>query len=457
MNARESRRSFLRKATVLAGATVTALHPWRASAQTSSRAVAIRFLGHVTPDGATTRDQAMKVIAERFGQKHPSIKLQFERIPWQEIQQKYMTAWEAGNAPDLTLVDKPYVSTNVRQGSIADLTPYLNRWPKGEPEDFYSKLVWQHGILNGKKYAMQTFMHTYVLAYRKSLFSKAGYDVTKIRTWDDFVKAAQAVTVDRNGKKPTDAGFDPRNVQTWGFGAEGARNGNWAPALGWMFTELGQPVVSEKDWKADWTGESAVKAFTLVTDFITKHKIQSPGDLSADLDTAENNFAAGLYASTIAYTNRLESVRAKMQYDWKDVAYLRPPTFDGKRPGPLATRFWTMAMNSKSKAKDEAWLFMSEYFGRQGDMDMVIPGGQLPMRSSNLQRPEFATPEKAYVQTVKQGFAEWGFMEPDPPTSFRLIWTLAYHEIVSQGVPVKQALQKAQDSYHKLLSEATEK
>jgi multiple sugar transport system substrate-binding protein len=457
MNSRVSRREFLRS-TMLAGSMgVSPLLLQARPTAAQARAAALRYLGHVTPDGTTTRDRALKVIAERFAGKHPTIKMQFERIPFQEIQQKYMTAWEAGNAPDLTLVDKPYVSTNVRQGSIEDLTPYLSQWPKGDIDDFYTKLVWQHGTINGKKYAMQTFMHTYVMAYRKSVFTKAGYDVTKIRSWDDFIKAAQAVTVDKNGKKPTDPGFDGKNVQTWGWGAEGARNGNWVPVLGWLFTELGQPIVSEQDWKADWTGDSAAKAFTLVADFMTKYKIQSPGDLSADLDTAENNFASGLYASTIAYTNRLESVRSKMQYDWKDVAYLRPPTFDGKRSGPLATRFWTMAMNSKSKFKDEAWLFMSEYFSRQGDMDMVIPGGQLPMRASNLRRPEFDSPEKAYVQVVKDGFADWGFIEPDPPTSFRLIWTLAYHEIVAQGVPVKQALQKAQDSYHKLLEEASGK
>src|SRR5207247_10032529 len=97
------------------------------------------------------------------------------------------------------------------------------------------------------------------------------------------------------------------------------------------------------------------------------------------------------------------------------------------------------------------------YFSKQGDMDMVVPGGQLPMRTSNLRRPEMDTPEKAYVQVVKDGFADWSFIEPDPPTSFRLIWTLAYHEIVAAGVPVTQALQKAQDSYPKLLEEATGK
>jgi len=459
MRSRVSRRQFLRNAALLAGTSAMChplFKPTSAAAQ-SPRAATLRFLGHVTPEGTTTRDRAMKVIAERFASKNPTIKMQFERIPFQELQQKYMTSWEAGNAPDLSFVDKPYVSTDVRQGSIEDLTPYLSRWPKGEVEDFYSKLVWQHNVINGKKYALETFMHTYVMAYRKSVFAKAGYDVTKIRTWDEFIKAAQAVTVDRNGKKPTDPGFDARNVQTWGWGAEASRSGNWVPALGWLFTTLGEPIVSSKDWKANWTGDSAVKAFTLMTDFITNYKIQSPGDLSADLDTAENNFASGLYASTIAYTNRLESVRAKMQYDWKDVAYLRPPTFDGKRPGPLATRFWAMAMNSNSKFKDEAWLFMTEYFSKQGDMDMVIPGAQLPMRTSNLARPELNAPEKAYVQVVKDGFADWGFIEPDPPTSFRLIWVLAYHEIVSQGVPVKQALQKAQDSYHKLLAEATAK
>jgi multiple sugar transport system substrate-binding protein len=459
MKSHLSRRQFLRNTALLAGTSAVCLPLFRATsaAAQGARSATLRFLGHVTPEGTTTRDAAIKLIAERFAGKNPNIKMQFERIPFQEIQQKYMTAWEAGNAPDVTLVDKPYVLTDIRQGSIEDLTPYLNRWPKGDVEDFYTKPVWQHTVVNGKKYAMETFMHTYLVAYRKSLFAKAGYDVTKIRTWDDFIKAAQAVTVDRNGKKPTDPGFDARNAQTWGWGAEGARNGNWPPALGWMFTDLGEPIVSGKDWKATWTGESAVKAFTLVTDFITKYKIQSPGDLSADLDTAENNFASGLYASTIAYTNRLESVRAKMQYDWKDVVYLRPPTFGGKRPGPLATRFWTMAMNSKSKFKDEAWLFMSEYFSKQGDMDMVIPGAQLPMRTSNVNRAELNSPEKAYVQVVKDGFANWSFIEPDPPAAFRLIWILAYHEIVSQGVPVKQALQKAQDSYHKLLDEATGK
>lgn len=421
----------------------------------ATKAATIRFLSHVTPEGTTSRDKAMKVIADRFAEKNPNTKVQFERIPWQEIKQKYMTAWEAGNATDLAMIqDTPAA---VRQGSIENLSPFIESWPKAEVDDFYNKVVWERSVYEGKKYALQTFLHTYVAAYRKSVFDKAGVDVAKIATWDDFVKAGQAVTVDNNGKKSTESGFDSRNVKTWGWGTEGDRKGNWNPALGWLFTELNHPIVSEKDWKADWTSEAPVKAFTLVTDFIKKHKIQSLGDLSADLDTAENNFASGVYAATISYTNRLESVRTKMQYDWKDVAYLRSPTFDGKKPGPIATRVWDVGMNSKSPSKDAAWAFLTEYFSKEGDLAMVEPGGQMPMRTSNLSHPVLTKPEKAYVQVAKEGMVEWGYIEPVPPTPFGPHWVLAYHEVVSGDVPVQQALKKAEDEYHKLLKEATEK
>src|SRR5262249_28552177 len=122
-----------------------------AAAPETVGAASIRVLAHVVPTGQTPRDRGMKAIVEKVTAKTPQVKLQFDQIPWQQMQAKWLTTWSAGNATDVTLVDES-LPQFIRTGVLADLTPYLNKWPKERIDDLAPKLLWQHGLVGDKKY-----------------------------------------------------------------------------------------------------------------------------------------------------------------------------------------------------------------------------------------------------------------------------------------------------------------
>ncbi|OMF30764.1 ABC transporter substrate-binding protein [Paenibacillus sp. FSL H8-0548] len=59
------------------------------------------------------------------------------------------------------------------------------------------------------------------LMYNADMFQDAGVEVPPTKaseawTWDEFVETAKKLTLDRNGKHPDEAGFDPKNIKQYG-------------------------------------------------------------------------------------------------------------------------------------------------------------------------------------------------------------------------------------------------
>src|SRR5690606_34937624 len=111
-----------------------------------------------------------------------------------------------------------------------------------------------------------------VLWYNKDIFDKAGVPYPPSNpgewTWEEFVETARALTVDRNGRRPGDPGFDPNRIQTYGvaFGTW------WAPVLpfvwsngGDWFDETGRQVLIDQP--------ESVEALQNLADLIYKHRV----------------------------------------------------------------------------------------------------------------------------------------------------------------------------------------
>lgn len=74
---------------------------------------------------------------------------------------------------------------------------------------------------DGKAVAYSSANEVLVLYYSKPLFDAAGIAYPPIKaeeawTWQQFVETAKKLTKDKNGKTPNDAGFDPKNIVTYG-------------------------------------------------------------------------------------------------------------------------------------------------------------------------------------------------------------------------------------------------
>jgi len=104
------------------------------------------------------------------------------------------------------VIDLSATRKAVQQGALLDLTPFIETDPNLAPEDFYpnmlASLQWQGGI-----WSMPTRATYHMINYNKALFDAAGVAYPQPGwTWDDFLAAAQALTL-REGDSVTQWGF----------------------------------------------------------------------------------------------------------------------------------------------------------------------------------------------------------------------------------------------------------
>jgi ABC-type glycerol-3-phosphate transport system substrate-binding protein len=418
-------------------------------------AATVRYMGHFTALGDTARDRAQKEIDEKFRATHPNITIQWEQTAWETIGEKYMAAWSANTAPDISLFSPANITQAVRLGSLEDLSPAFNKWPEQEKNDL-SKAWWDTGTYDGKKYISPVLLFGDLMLYRKSLFDAVGVNVNEIRTWKQFTEACQKVVKDAQGRGPDQAGFDESTVRTWGWHWFFARgSGASIPFFGNMNQDrLGRDDLGPPDWKADhWTSPEIVESVQLVADWVLKYKIQPRSSVTYTLEDADNKFVSGLSAAYQFGTHRYGSWREKMQFPPDDAVWARHPTWDGKRWGPAFINHWSMGVSSRSKAKEQAIAATEFWVSSDADLIMGDVAGQQPKRASVAKNAVFERPDRSYVKLFDQAAREWSVPLLSPPVRPSDIYIQAYHSMVNEGVPVQRALEEARDTYNKLLAE----
>lgn len=453
-----TRRQALRGA--LAGAGAVALAPLLAACGPgggggSAKSGTVQFMAHFTPLGTDdVRDDASKAVWQTFQKQYPGITIKWQQTAWQTIGEKYMAAWSAGTAPDISLFSPANVAQTVLIGGLEDLQPHFTTWQQADKDD-YPKVWWDVGNYDGKKYIAPLLLFGDLPIYRKSMFEKAGQKVDQIKTWDDWVKALQAIVVDGQGRHPTDSAFDPSSVKVWGFAAFLARgSGASIPYFTPMVTyRTGHQDVEPPDWKADrWLSPEAIDSVQMITDWVTKYKIQPKSTLNMNLSDADKFFASGGCAAYNFGTNTYPTARKNMQFDPLDAVFERTPTYDGKKWGPMFVNHWSMGVSSKSKNKDAAMTVVDWWLTKDADLAFAKIAGQQPKRTSSISDPFFDSPEHVYVKTFAQAQKEWAVPDLSAPVRTDEILLEAYDAIVTQNTPVKQAMQDAYNKYTKLLN-----
>jgi ABC-type glycerol-3-phosphate transport system substrate-binding protein len=412
-------------------------------------------MGHFTALGDTARDLAQKQIDQKFREANPNITIQWEQTAWETIGEKYMAAWSANTAPDISLFSPANITPAVRLGSLENLAPVFEKWPQQDRDDL-SKAWWDTGTYEGKKYIAPLLLFGDLMLYRKSLFDQAGVSTGEIRTWRQFVEALQKVVVDAQGRHPTDPGFDESSVKVWGWQEFLARSSG--AGIPWFehFNQdrLARYDLGPPDWRADhWTSPELVESVQFVVDWIGKYHIQPKSSLTYTLEDADNAFVSGLNASYQFGTHRYASWREKMQFSPDDAVWARFPTWDGKRWGPAFINHWSMGVSNRSKAKDHALTATQFWMSADADLVMGDVAGQQPKRASVAKSPVFDRPDRAYVKLFDESARDWSVPLLSAPVRQTDIYIQAYHSMVNDNVPVAQALGTARDAYNKLLAD----
>jgi multiple sugar transport system substrate-binding protein len=166
--------------------------------------------------GSSQEKRAIEDMVSKFETLHPEIQIDAQHIASEEYNTRVLSMFAQGTPPDLGYLLGGYAPLWAEEGKVLDLTDVFQ-----SDLDLSSRLPeTRYYFGNGRILGTNTAVETVIMFYNQSVFEQAGLDYPpadpdKAWTWSEFLTVAQQLTVDVNGKHPTDADFDPEHIDRY--------------------------------------------------------------------------------------------------------------------------------------------------------------------------------------------------------------------------------------------------
>jgi len=277
-----------------------------------------------------TRIDAMNQLIEQFNAENPDVIVVQETFPYDAYEQRVAAATAAGQGPDVVQLFYGWVGSWQRAGYIEPLPQEHidHAWI----EDYFIPMV-ESVKLDGEYYGLPTAVRALALFYNKDMFREAGLDPdAPPQTWDAFVEAAAALTVQRG---PI--------FQRIGYGPGGQDHHLIRTVL---MNQLGTPPYSADNSEVLYgneIGEQALRTWTnwmLVDEIGVVEFVPGSGGYRDGFMNQEN------IGMIIDGSFAIGAVRNNAQFDW-GVAEL--PTFDNGVQSNFGS-FWMNAVTPRAYA-----------------------------------------------------------------------------------------------------------
>jgi len=323
-------------------------------------------------------------------------------------------AWQRWIAAADTLAVSPDLDAT-KQGLLRDLTPFVQAQPSFAPNDFYTgvfeSLQWDGGIW-GVPIAISGFQG---VVFDKKAFTEANVALPLPGwTWDQFLAAAQALTIQKNG-----------TVARWGYVE---RVWDPTPFVVGRSTAWADPTASEGQLAL--ADPLVIKAVRWYADLALIHKIMPIPDL--DPETATELVNRGQAAMWSDNTASLRLPDAQGQLGWA------PFPVDGptSRTTPLALD--SVVMSSQAMHPEAAWTWLAFLTHEPPDVNA------LPARRSVTQERKYWDTLDAETAAAYQYALQHGFFRDRALAGTGEALYQALHAIFSQRLSVETALAQAQ-------------
>lgn len=183
-----------------------------ADSEESIEPVTLRLSVALTPQELATFEAALTAVDDA----HDAWDVELELIPQQSVAEKINTQLAAGELPDVFRAQGLTVQQWIRQGAFLQLDSLLAESELTSDQFFpgpLAQFVWNDSI-----WGLPDTAAPEVVFYNKDMFDEAGLDYpTDDWTFEDMREAAILLTLDANGRNPTDPDFDPETIQQWGW------------------------------------------------------------------------------------------------------------------------------------------------------------------------------------------------------------------------------------------------
>ncbi|GGD50979.1 sugar ABC transporter substrate-binding protein [Paenibacillus nasutitermitis] len=234
------------------------------AANGSQETVTLNFL-----DWDTTGEMT-KTTIEKFEEKYPNIKIKHSGVANEGFKTKINALMATGDVPDIAQMTEDLAFKWGSEGKLLDLSKYYDKIP-----ELGNKLESSYYYIgeNGENIGYMNGVESFQLFYNREVFEKAGIDAPPIEAekawdWDTFLKTAQKLTLDKNGKNASEAGFDPKNIVQYGVNFS-AWWGAWNPLL----ASNNADITNEDGTEFTMNNPESVEVFQALQDLIHKYHV----------------------------------------------------------------------------------------------------------------------------------------------------------------------------------------
>ncbi len=213
-------------------------------------------------DGAVFAD-----LLQQYAESSPDACFESQGIPWDLFFQKYPTSVMAGTPPDLVIIHAAEVNQFTAEGLMQPMEDFYET--SGLGKDQFNEVLINQITVDGQTMAVPFDNHGWLLWYNTALMEAAGLDPNVLPTnAEEFTAAAIQATTDVNGLHPNEEGFDPDNVDVWGFYPTWFRY--TIPSTLWQY---GGAVISEDGTEATLDSPESVAAIQYWHSLIHEHHV----------------------------------------------------------------------------------------------------------------------------------------------------------------------------------------
>ncbi|MBE3597610.1 MAG: sugar ABC transporter substrate-binding protein [Limnochordaceae bacterium] len=387
-----------------------------ASVAAAAPSITVWIGGHVVEQEKTWAE-----IVRNF-EKETGIKVNYQLIGFDVYYDKLVTAFTAGEGPDVTFADLGgWVPTFASKGWLEPLDAYLAKssvtsqiWPN----------IWGTVEYKGVRYGLPWYTDDRVLLYNTRMFKEAGLDPSKPpQTWNDLISYAKKLT---NPQK-----------RTYGYGVSGKKSE--VTTLGYMMFLLsnGGQVLTPDYARAAFNSPAGVEALKVYTDLYTVHQVSPPGTLSYGEDDYRTMMAQNRVAMAIGGPWSFPLIEmANPAIKGNYMAAVHPY---GKQPASVLGG-WASVISKTSKNKDASWKFIEYVTSYEVWREWLRRhGGPMPTRQDVAKdAPELKDPKWRVILDI---FPKAGFRPPIPewPEVSDRIQTMVQNVLAGKMTPQEAA------------------
>jgi multiple sugar transport system substrate-binding protein len=319
---------------------------------------------------------AYQALVDAFQVKYPHIRIDLRSVASQgDYLKQLVTAFSAGAEPDVLLLNHRRVAQFAAQGGLEALGPYLDKSKLLHAADLYPQALEAHAW-DGKTWCIPQNVSSLVVYYNRALFDAAGVEYPAAGwTWEDFLRAARALTLDLDGDGKTDQ---------YGAGVS-AELMRLAPFIWQNGGELLDSETNPTRLALDST--AAMAAVHWFVDLQVKEHVvpDAAAEAAQDSETRFENGTLGMFFNSRRVVTTFRTISG---LDW-DVA---PPPQGVESASILHSDGY--CMSARAKDKEAAWSFIEFANDAEGQTIMAGTGRTVPSLREVAESSAFLDPNQ---------------------------------------------------------------